>query len=76
MMQLNSLNTRRFRGVLEGAVTGLTDVNVLIGRNNSGKTTIAEAITRLAYHITNADLDSLKRSVNDIWNSPRNEQGG
>jgi hypothetical protein len=40
MILLQSISLNRFRGVQSGTVRGLTDVNLLIGRNNSGKTTV------------------------------------
>ena len=48
MIRLQSLSISNFRGVREGKIDGFTDVNVLVGRNNSGKTTVVEAITRAA----------------------------
>ena len=46
MIRLESVVMKNFRGIREGQLHGLTDVNLLIGRNNSGKTTIVEAIMR------------------------------
>lgn len=47
-MRLESVTIKNFRGIREGEIKGLVDVNVLIGRNNCGKSTVAEAITNLA----------------------------
>ena len=44
MKGIRSVRLEHFRGVREGGVDGLVDVNILVGRNNSGKTTIAEAL--------------------------------
>ncbi len=38
MRRIDSVTLENFRGIREGAVTGLVDVNILVGRNNSGKT--------------------------------------
>jgi len=66
MIRLHSLTITHFRGIQEGKLEGLIDVNLLIGRNNSGKTTVIEAINRLA---TAAGLkrDCLDREVKTIW---------
>ncbi len=44
MKGIRSVRLEHFRGVREGGVDGLVDVNILGGRNNSGKTTVAEAL--------------------------------
>jgi predicted ATPase len=41
---IESIRIRNFRGLRECEVGGLTDVNVIIGRNGSGKSTVLEAI--------------------------------
>jgi uncharacterized protein len=46
MLLLTSFTVENFRGIRQGTVNGLTDVNVIIGRNNSGKTTLLEAMHR------------------------------
>jgi AAA15 family ATPase/GTPase len=43
-----------FRGVRERAVREFADVNRLVGRNNSGKATVVEAIHRVPYSLTDA----------------------
>ncbi len=73
MIQLRSISMSRFRGVREGSIQGLTDVNLFIGRNNSGKTTVAEAITRLAFWSSGSGTDLLGRSVQNLWTQARNE---
>jgi AAA15 family ATPase/GTPase len=40
---IESLRIRNLRGVRECSINGLTDVNVLIGRNGAGKSTVLEA---------------------------------
>jgi len=70
MIQLQSLTIENFRGIREGRIDGLTAVNLLVGRNNSGKTTVLESITRLA---TRAGLqqDVLGRDVDGFWQEVR-----
>lgn len=41
---LRSLYIRNLRGISSGNVDGLTDVNVFVGKNNSGKSTILDSI--------------------------------
>ncbi len=48
VIRLQSLTIKNFRGIRDAQIEGLTDVNVLVGRNNSGKTSAIEAISRLA----------------------------
>jgi predicted ATPase len=45
MIRLDSVKIERFRGIRSGEVSGFADVNLMIGRNNCGKSTVAEAIT-------------------------------
>lgn len=70
MIRLQSLSIKNFRGIREGQIEGLADVNVLVGRNNSGKTTAIEAITRVA---TTAGLqqDVFGQNVEQIWQQAR-----
>jgi len=44
MKHLESLTIHRFRGMEEMSFEGLGDVNVFVGKNNSGKTSALEAI--------------------------------
>lgn len=48
MVRLETISIQRFRGICEGKVEGFADVNLFVGRNNSGKTTVAEAIAWVA----------------------------
>jgi len=41
---LKSLKIRRLRGIAECAIEGLADVNIFVGKNGSGKSTVLEAI--------------------------------
>lgn len=44
IMLIESMVVRNFRGIRECSMDGFADVNVLIGRNGSGKSTILESI--------------------------------
>lgn len=70
MIRLQSLSIKNLRGIREGQVDGFADVNVLVGRNNSGKTTVIEAITRVA---TTGGLqqDVFGRNVEQLWQQAR-----
>src|SRR5262245_3825313 len=75
---LDAVEIRGFRGIRQGALEGLSDVNVLVGRNNSGKTTVAEAISRAAQEIAGrVDLsytvDVVGRDRRQYWQAVRRE---
>ena len=53
MIRLKAIQINRFRGIREENVHDFADVNLLVGRNNSGKSTVVEAIHRVAYSIVN-----------------------
>jgi AAA15 family ATPase/GTPase len=42
---IENLQINRFRGIRDLNLAGLGWVNILVGKNNSGKTTILEAIS-------------------------------
>ena len=76
-MRLAGLDLRNFRGVQEGTISDFAAINILVGKNNSGKTTVLEALTRLANrycHERNIDADILNRRMMDLWATPRNER--
>ena len=73
MLRLESIKIQRFRGIREGEVAGLVDVNILIGRNNCGKSTIAEAICRLGSGLEFKSADPLNRSLSEVWQHARGE---
>lgn len=58
--KLTKIRIENFRGIREGEIDGLTDVNILVGRNNSGKSTVLEAISisaSLMYQLDPAGRD-------------------
>ncbi|MFO0591519.1 MAG: AAA family ATPase [Polyangiaceae bacterium] len=73
---LDAVEIYGFRGIREGKLEGLQDVNVLVGRNNSGKTTVVEAIARAAQQVVaamGASVDVLSRDRDDYWRSVRHD---
>ena len=51
---LSSLHIENFKGIKEGTISDLAQVNVLVGRNNSGKSTVLDALLlmRCAFAVT------------------------
>ncbi len=73
---LDAVEIHGFRGIGEGKLEGLQDVNFLVGRNNSGKTTVVEAISRAAHHVVaamGASADVLSRDRDEHWQSVRQD---
>lgn len=75
MLRLDSVEIQRFRGIREGKLEGLADVNVLIGRNNSGKSTVLEAITAATDRIGSSGALSQRhgRLRREAWLTERSE---
>jgi hypothetical protein len=74
MICVKSILINRFRGIREGAIRHLADVNLLVGRNNSGKSTVVEAVHRVASAATGNPGDPLGRG-NQLWSEARAENG-
>jgi hypothetical protein len=74
MIRLKSIQIGNFRGIREGAVRDFADVNILVGRNNSGKSTIVEAIHRLADTAGGDAGDPISRR-SGVWVETRSEPG-
>ena len=79
-VKLQSIQIDHFRGIESGTVAGFAGVNLLVGRNNSGKSTVCEAILRVSAGPQSAQL-SMSRDVagRDKWElvqSARNESPG
>ncbi len=70
MLLLTEFTVENFRGIRQGTVSGLTDVNVLIGRNNSGKTTLLEAMHRTVARCASSDF---MKAVGVYWATVRQE---
>ncbi len=56
---LSSLEIKNFKGIKEGTIPNLAQVNVLVGRNNSGKSTVLDAL--LLMRCAFAAIDFLER---------------
>jgi AAA15 family ATPase/GTPase len=41
---LRSLSVKNFRGIKEGKIEGLGQINIFIGKNNSGKSTLLDCM--------------------------------
>lgn len=74
MIRIDSVEINRFRGIRQGTISGFSDVNLLIGRNNSGKSTVGEAITWAARVI--GGTDPLGRDPMVIWDRARQGASG
>ncbi len=72
MPNITSLKIKNLRGIRTGALDGLTDVNLLIGRNNCGKTTVCEALCLPRYEYT-VPHDLLGREVVNEWKALRGD---
>lgn len=76
MLRLQSIALTRMRGIREGSLSGLREVNILVGRNNSGKSTIVEAISRLGAHYSRGGTDGkdlIGEPRTKFWAGIRNE---
>ena len=68
---LSSLEIKNFKGIKSGTISNLAQVNVLVGRNNSGKSTVLDALLlmrcgfALMGHTGNNGLEQIiKRKIN------------
>ena len=63
---LSSLEIKNFKGIREGSISDLAQANILVGRNNSGKSTILDALLlmRCAFaNINHLGEDDLKNLI-------------
>jgi len=58
MEKLQWLEIKNFRGIKNARLEGFGDINIIVGRNNTGKSTILEAIY---LNVANVNLDLLER---------------
>jgi len=73
---VRDITIRNFRGIKEGRLRGLEQVNILIGKNNTGKSTILEAFYLVKAALT--EKDQLGRDVIEYLlrrRSPGREKG-
>lgn len=72
-MRVVSIELERFRGILGGRLDELADVNVLVGRNNAGKTSVVEALSR-AYMVISQQFNDPTGFPNlEVWKEARGE---
>ena len=71
MTRLNSIRILHFRGIREGEIKDFADVNLLIGRNDSGKSTIAEAVSLACFHLCGNSQDPIGRKPIGLWTDIR-----
>ena len=67
MNYLSYLNIKHFRGIENLELKDLSTINIIVGDNNSGKTSLLEAITLLESpdNIKNMLLNASKRDSNN-----------
>lgn len=70
-MPVARIHIENFRGVAECTIEGLPTINVLIGRNNCGKSSVVEAASRLLGNINGHDVRG--RDIADAWRAIRRE---
>lgn len=64
-MKISYLHIRNFKSVKDTVIDNIDDVLILVGRNNSGKSVILDAIRAVAgdYHITDRDFYSSEGNI-------------
>ncbi len=70
MVFLKSFSVNQFRGIHELNVNGLGDINLIVGDNNSGKTSVLEAIMLLRSTSTFSNILSVVRLRDNGFFSP------
>lgn len=68
-MKIHKFHIRRFKGIDDIHIKNLGDVNAFYGRNNSGKSTILQAIDMagLAFTVRHWDFVQLKHDIQDLF---------
>ena len=61
MEHINSIEINRFRGIKQLEITDFSNINLIVGDNNSGKTTFLEAVQLL---FAKTQLGSIKKIIN------------
>lgn len=63
-MKINAVHLRRFRGLERASLTDCAGLNVLIGRNNAGKSSVLTAIETGLSHLASGKIASIWRTRN------------
>jgi AAA15 family ATPase/GTPase len=58
-MKLTSIQINNFKGLKDIHIEGCSDVNVFVGKNNSGKSSILHAIEIACLAISSGRLESI-----------------
>ncbi|SHN51020.1 AAA domain-containing protein [Butyrivibrio hungatei DSM 14810] len=61
MGHIESIEINSFRGIKQLEITGFSNINLIVGDNNSGKTTFLEAIQLL---FAKTQIGSVKKIIN------------
>ncbi len=70
------MTVTNFRGIERGVISGLADVNVIVGRNNSGKSTMMEMLVRASAGISGKQAEVSGRARSEFWGGSRQEGHG
>ena len=70
-MRVRSVKLERFRGIREGELTGFGDLNLFVGKNNSGKSSVVEAISQTL--ALSHPSDPAGRVVHEQWRLAHND---
>ncbi len=76
MSWVDGVDITDFRGIAKCEIQGFAQVNVLIGRNNCGKSSVLEAITRtfcFGPNFQGANKEVRGRPIMQLWAASRNE---
>ena len=63
-MKIRAIEIRRFRSIEQTVLANCGGLNVLIGKNNAGKSSILSTINLMHTHLSKATIASL-------WDTPR-----
>jgi len=63
-VKINAVHLRRFRGLESASLTDCAGLNVLIGRNNAGKSSVLTAIETGLSHLASGKIASIWRTRN------------
>lgn len=66
-MHLKSLQIKNFRALQDFQVSKLGRINLIVGKNNSGKSSVLEALRIYAGHAQHALLEELAQSHDEKW---------
>ena len=64
-MQITSVHIRNFKAIREMEIHGIENALILVGKNNTGKTSVLDAIRAVAgsYQIQESDFNERKQNI-------------